>query len=176
MPRTLLLALLVLAACRHDNDPPPLHPSETASASLPPLPPASGTPIGFLLDSASELKLSVDQLRQLKDIDDSLAVHNTEIDNQLRVLEKPEAGPDEGGRKNNAPGAGVKPTADGERLRNARNANTIAALKKAFALLDATQLAAARKLLEDRAVITPGNEARPQPRTGDDGAPVPLEP
>src|SRR5262245_8605026 len=39
----------------------------------PPLPPASGTPIGFLVDDAGELKLSDDQLSKLRAINDELA-------------------------------------------------------------------------------------------------------
>jgi hypothetical protein len=40
----------------------------------PPLPPSSGTPIGHLVDSAAELRLSAEQLRKIKLINDDLAV------------------------------------------------------------------------------------------------------
>ena len=48
--RTLVL-LLALAGCHHD--PAPLH---AKPGDLPPLPPASGTPVGYLIDSATGLK------------------------------------------------------------------------------------------------------------------------
>src|ERR1700712_5648555 len=53
MLRAMLFSLLVLAGCRHDTDPPPLQPKE---GDLPPLPPSSGTPVGYLLDNAAQLK------------------------------------------------------------------------------------------------------------------------
>src|SRR5258706_434319 len=106
MFRAVLLAL-VLVGCHHD-DPPPMHPKE---GELPPLPPSSGTPVGYLLDNASQLQLRDDQLKQLKEIDQSLSARDAEIDTQLRIIEKPQEDPEvaKGApppRHNNAPGAG----------------------------------------------------------------------
>jgi hypothetical protein len=50
----------------------------------PPLPPASGTPIGHLVDAAGELKLSDDQLGGLKAIDDDLAGRLAADDSEMR--------------------------------------------------------------------------------------------
>src|SRR5262245_20379105 len=64
--------------CSHDAKP-VVEPDEH-----PPLPPASGTPIGYLVDDAAELKLSDDQLGKLKAIDDDLAGKLAALDGQLR--------------------------------------------------------------------------------------------
>ena len=121
MLRAVILALL-LTACRHDTDPPPMHPKE---GELPPLPPSSGTPVGYLLDNATQLQLREDQLKQLKEIDESLAARDAEIDTQLRIIEKPQEDPEvpkgtPPPRRNNAPGAQqVKTTADAAKLHSA---------------------------------------------------------
>ena len=174
MLRAVILAL-VLTACRHDTDPPPMHPKE---GELPPLPPSSGTPVGYLLDNATQLDLREDQLKQLKEIDQSLAARDAEIDTQLRIIEKPQDDPEapKGAppqRRNNAPGAQVKTTADAAKLHSARKENDSEALKKAFALLDPAQRTSARKLLEDRGITAPGSEAKPAKPTTDDGTPLP---
>lgn len=176
MLRAMLLALLVIAGCRHPSDPPPMHPKE---GELPPLPPASGTPVGYLLDNASQLQLRDDQFQKLKEIDQSLAAKDDAIDTQLRLIEKPaEDPPTEKGkppaRHNNAPGAQVRTTPDASKLHNARKANDSEALQRAFALLDPAQQATARKLLEERGITPPGSDAKQPRRTSDDG--VPLEP
>src|SRR5512146_3441925 len=141
-----VLALLLLAsgACHHD--PEPSHPNP---GDLPPLPPASGTPVGYLIDSAGDLKLRDDQLKQLKDIDQSLAARDADIDVQLRQIEKPEEEeqitPQEqkAGKKrsryNNAPGASTQGNADSQKLHDLRNTNDRDALKKAWAILDPDQ-------------------------------------
>lgn len=176
MLRATFFALLVLAGCHHDADPPPMHPKE---GELPPLPPSSGTPVGYLLDNAGPLQLRDDQLKQLKEIDRSLAAQDDEIETQLRLIEKPEEDPEAPKgqpppRHNNAPGAQIHTTPDANKLHNARKENDIEALKKAFALLDPTQQATARKLLDDRGVAAPGSDTKQPKRTSDDG--VPLEP
>lgn len=48
-----------------------------------PLPPSAGTPIGHLVDNAAELKLSEDQLRKLRTINDDLAVQLAGDDSEL---------------------------------------------------------------------------------------------
>jgi hypothetical protein len=169
------LCVLLLAACRHDADPPPMHPRE---GELPPLPPSSGTAVGYLVDSASQLQLRDDQLTQLKAIDQSLAARNDEIDTQLRIIEKPDDDPPPGPGSpprlhNNAPGAQIKTTEDAAKLHSARKTNDAEALQKAFALLDPAQQSSARKVLEDRGVPPPGSDTRPAKRDPADGTPLP---
>lgn len=73
----LLAALAVPAAielhagCAHPSRPPAepvVEPDER-----PPLPPAAGTPIGYLVDASAELELSDAQLGQLQSLNDELA-------------------------------------------------------------------------------------------------------
>lgn len=178
MLRSIFLALgLFATSCHHDPAPMDPKPGE-----LPPLPPASGTPIGYLVDNAGPLNLRDDQLSKLKDLDTSLAARDDEIDTQLRMIERPEEQEGEnpkdrgGSRKihNHAPGASIHTTADAGKLHDLRKANDREALGKAFTLLDPTQQDAARKLLAERGVDVPGSSAKkPLPPT-DDG--VPLEP
>jgi hypothetical protein len=77
-----LAALFIALACCH-SDPQPMHPKP---GDLPPLPPASGTPIGYLIDAQADLQLRDEQLTQLKQIDTSLAARDAEIDTQLRQI------------------------------------------------------------------------------------------
>lgn len=186
MFRTSVLAIaLSLVACHHD--PKPMTPKE---GELPPLPPASGTPVGYLLDNASQLKLRDDQVAQLKKLDASLSARNDAIETQLREIEKPEeeapaekpkAGDPPPKPKNWAPGASaVHTTSDAGKLREAKAENNKDALLKAFALLDADQQATARKLLDDRGVSSPtvpaGGPKQPPPKSADDNGGVPVEP
>src|SRR6185503_20428108 len=78
------LAALVLAtaACGNKNE--VIEPS-----GPPPLPPASGSVIGYLIDAKRDLALNDDQLAKLEKIDSSLAARNGQIDVQLRMIEKP---------------------------------------------------------------------------------------
>jgi len=177
MLRLTLLALLAIAGCHHE--PQPMTPKE---GELPPLPPASGTPVGYLLDNASQLELRPEQIEKLKDIDESLAARNDGIDTQLREIEKPEEEepPAKGVQpkpRNNAPGAApIRTTADATKLHDAHNANNRDALEKAFAILDPKQQAAAKKLLDERGISSPGAGTQPPPKTDDDAGGVPLEP
>ena len=97
--RRLILALLiVVGACHHD--PAPAAPADPTDK--PPLPPASGTPIGYLIDDAGELKLSDDQVAKLRDIDTSLAADLEKIDAATRSANRPadsdqSAAPPQGG-------------------------------------------------------------------------------
>ena len=171
MLRAILCAVLVLTACRKQIDPEPEHPQEA-----PPLPAASGTPVGYLVDNAAQLNLRADQLAKLQEIDRSLSARDDEIETQIRLIEKPAEDPEvpKGApppRHNNAPGAQVKTTPDAARLREARKANDDDALRKAFAILDPAQQTAARKLLEDHG-ITPPADARPPKSAPADGAPA----
>ena len=68
-----------------------------------PLPPASGTPIGILIDEASRLALRAEQLDALREIDQSLSARNDHIDAQLREMERPKPPP---GKPGGGPGGG----------------------------------------------------------------------
>ncbi len=165
---------LLLAGCH--REPQIMTPKE---GELPPLPPASGTAVGYLVDNASPLKLRDEQLTKLKQIDASLAARNDSIDTQLRVIERPDEEQAAKGqpppRHNNAPGAQIRTTTDSSKLYEAKKANDREALTKAFAVLDPDQLELARKLLDERGVTTPGTAAQQDPpRESDTG--VPLEP
>lgn len=144
---------------------------------LPPLPPASGTMIGYLVDNATALKLRPEQFDKLKEIDTSLAARNDSIDTQLRALVKPDEAPAQKGqpppRHNNAPGAQVKTTGEVGKLQDARAANDRDALKRAFELLDPDQQEAARGLLDERGIVVPGAAKKPPARSEADGVPLP---
>ena len=176
MLRLLLISSLAFAGCHHE--PGVMSPKD---GELPPLPPASGTAVGYLVDSASQLDLRADQLKKLKDIDASLAARNDVIDTQLRTIEKPlddDQGPKGAppARHNNAPGAQIKTTGDAGKLHNMKTANDKDALDRAFAVLDPPQQEKARKLLDDRGILAPGSKKpKDMPKTSDDGG-VPLEP
>ena len=178
--RLLLVLLLAVASCSSQ-------PKKPEPGELPPLPPASGTAIGYLVDASTELKLRDEQLTKLKDIDASLAARNGEIDTQLRQLEKPipqeELSPQQkkAGEKqpryNNAPGKSTVQTNDSMKLRKMRDENDRDALKRAFALLDPDQVTKAKQILADRGVDVPGEQKKEQTRTSDDGTPLPgMEP
>ncbi len=62
--------------CSHEAKP------VVAPDEHPPLPPAS--PVGYLVDDASELKLSDDQLSQLRDIDGALGTKLASYESELR--------------------------------------------------------------------------------------------
>jgi hypothetical protein len=183
--RTLLLALALASAaaggCKEKSD--VIEPS-----GPPPLPPASGTAVGYLVDAAGDLKLSDEQLTKLKQIDSSLAARNGDIDAQLRQTEQPEpaeqltpqqmkAGEKEK-RYDNAPGKSTMKTSDTQKLHKLHDDNERDALKKALAVLDATQLEKAKRILEDRGVAVPGETQKPDTEAGsDDGTPLPgMEP
>jgi hypothetical protein len=165
VPITLLLVLglglgLAVAGCRRDPQPMKPEPGE-----LPPLPPASGTAVGYLVDAAGDLALRDDQLDQLKELDGSLAVRNGELDVQIRQIERPvpqeqlsaqqqKAG-EQQPRYNNAPGASTIMTDESRRLRKLRDENEREALTRAFAVLDEDQTVKARSILEARGVVLP---------------------
>jgi hypothetical protein len=78
------VAASVAVACHHDDPAPKMEPGEVA-----PLPPASGTPIGILIDEAGALTLRDDQLEKLHQIDDSLTARNDVLDTEIRADSKP---------------------------------------------------------------------------------------
>lgn len=148
---------------------------------LPPLPPASGTAIGYLVDSASVLKLQPDQLDKLKALDTSLAAKNDSIDTQLRQIERPDEAEAEKDkpppRHNNAPGAQITSTPAAQKLHKQRADNDAEALVKAFAVLDDEQKQIATRLLSERGITAPGGSKKPDPASDADGTPLPgMEP
>ena len=177
-----LVTMIGLAGCG-SKEPKVMTPKE---GELPPLPPASGTAIGYLVDGAKTLELRDDQLTKLKEIDTSLAARNDVIDTQLRQIERPEdQPPPEKGqppqRFNNAPGAQVKTTPDAAKLHEARRANDKEALDKAFAVLEPAQREKARQLLDERGISAPGattksSRGREESVPKTDAAGVPHEP
>ncbi len=179
MVRTLLLVVALGTAACGSSDPKPMKPKE---GELPPLPPASGTAVGYLVDNASQLSLRDDQLEKLKELDTSLAAKNDSIETQLRTIERPDEAPPQKDkpppRHNNAPGAQVTSTPDAQKLHRARDSNEQAALEKAFALLDDGQKEIAKRLLGERGITAPGVKAAgDKPRTEADGKPLPgMEP
>ena len=93
MRAALGLALAAALACSHDARP-TVQPDDH-----PPLPPASGTPIGYLIDDASELALRDDQLTKLKAIDDELSDRLAVLDSQQRGDRPRAADPAQSGRR-----------------------------------------------------------------------------
>jgi hypothetical protein len=179
-----LAALLVfLAACHHE--PQAIHPKP---GDLPPLPPASGTPIGYLLDARVDLALTPDQVTKLGKIDTSLAARDADIDTQLRQIERPEEDQEltpqqmKAGMKRERHAYSPKDqqltsNRDAEKLHELRKQNDRDAVKQALALLDDTQLPKAKDILTDHDVEIPGSPKKPQGPNPADGQPVPgMEP
>ncbi|HTL33819.1 MAG TPA: hypothetical protein VL326_11875 [Kofleriaceae bacterium] len=178
----LLLALAVVTTgCNRHKD------EVIEPGGPPPLPPASGTAVGYLVDAAADLQLSSEQLEKMKHIDDSLAAQNGSIEVQIRQIEQPvpaeELSPqqmkagEKAQRYDNAPGKSTVQTADSQRLHKIHDDNEREALKRALALLDAKQLERAKRILEDRGVAIPGEAKQEAPAGSDDGQPLPgMEP
>jgi hypothetical protein len=186
--RALVLAIAI-AACGGSSAPAPQDPAEK-----PPLPPASGTPIGYLIDGAGDLHLRDDQLTQLRQIDTSLAAELDVIDTKLRgasatpedsAAPPPQAMGGRGGRHGGhgrhrpAGGGGSAPPhsdpAVADRLTEERRADVKDALARAFALLDTAQQPAAKKILEDHDVDV--DDSKPTAPATSDGPPSdPTEP
>ena len=176
MLRAVLLAVLLVTGCRHDIDRGPESPKPVGAV---PLPPASGTPIGYLVDNASQMKLTDEQVAKLKELDTSLAASDDEIDTQLRQIEKPEEEPpEEKGAphhaKNMAPGKNTVATKDSEKLHAVRKNNDREALKKAYAVLDKDQQTEATRILQDHGVESPLAPVKHTKHDDSDG--IPMEP
>lgn len=169
------LAVGLVLACGHDAKPAVVQPDDH-----PPLPPASGTPIGYLVDDAAELKLSDAQLAKLKGIDEDLAAKLEALDAGARGP-APVAGPSPGqngrrgrglgfraggarggagGRMNSRSGSGSavrqRPGATSpDKLASTgeeRARDVRAAIDDAFAQLDIVQRVIAKRVLADRGV------------------------
>jgi hypothetical protein len=184
--RVLSLAILCVLACAASgcggNQNEVIEPS-----GPPPLPPASGSVIGYLVDARRDLALTDEQFAKLQRLDDSLSARNGQIDAQLRMMEKPvpaeqlspqqiKAG-EKPARYNNAPGASTIVTSDSQKLRRMREDNDRDAMQQAFALLDEDQVGKAKRILHDRGVRVPGEGMAEPARSDDDGQPLPgMEP
>ncbi len=179
----MLVAALLLgaAACGGNNN------DVIEPGGPPPLPPASGSVIGYLIDAKAQLVLREDQLGKLERIDGSLAARNGQIDAQLRMIEKPapaeELSPqqqkagEQPARYNNAPGASTVGTTDSQKLHKMRDDNDREALKEALAILDPQQQTTAKRILQDRGVVLPGQQKGTPAPDGDSGQPLPgMEP
>jgi hypothetical protein len=164
-----------VAGCSHDAR--PVQPQDPA-APPPALPPASGTPIGYLVE-AGELKLSDDQVTKLKAIDDNLATQLMYVENMQRNAAEPPPKDDSRGRTgfgvstaNNTIAEGIEtappPTISSsgtgggsssedraatlKRVPEVRASVVRTAIAHALAVLDAGQQKLARQLLKDRGV------------------------
>lgn len=157
-----VLCLAMAAGCHHDDGPAIVEP-----AGPPPLPPSSGTPVGYLVDDAADLKLSDHQLARLKDIDGALATQLDDIETRMRAPVGPAGG---GGRRGGGSfggdgrhrggagqGAGSGTGWGAPQLHGGgdvaeRAADVQVALAHAMAMLDGVQRIQARKLLDDRGI------------------------
>ena len=183
---------LVLGACSHGSSSAP-----AAQADYPTLPPESSTPIGLLIDQASALTLSSDQVAQLRKVDGDLRAKNDVIDGEISDLDRPahaaaeSAGGDTAmqGQPSNSmmhngqqhfsssdhPKRGTRPEnqigeshPEQERaLREQEKSNTQAAVAQALQLLDAQQQLKARALLSAHGF---GPPAPPAELKGAEGA------
>jgi len=166
------------AGCSRDAKP-VLEPADPATPPPPALPPASGTPLGYVID-ASELKLSDDQLAKLKVIDDDLATKLMYVETMQRSASEPEPKPDNSRSRtgfgvqtsNDKLSDGVEmtptpPVASAGAGNGSSSEDRAAALKRvpevraqvvrnaiarALAVLDAEQKKLARQVLKDRGV------------------------
>lgn len=176
--RTLLglwLAFAIGLGCGHDAKP-AVQPDDH-----PPLPP--GTPIGYLIDDASELQLRDDQVAKLKEIDSDLASHLDAIDSQQRGGHAPAAsgqaagGRHRGGRRGGGmrrggagsgsgsaaaqPPASSAGSAAASGKTEERADDVRAAIERAFAVLDPAQQPIAKRVLSDHGVDV--DAGRPEP-------------
>lgn len=154
MPSVTLILLVVLAGCHARAVDLPAEPVERA-----PLPPASGTPIGILLDERERLHLRPEQVGQLHALDDQLATRNEHLEAQRRAREpRPPAAPwgSRGGR-GGGPAQAKRPPPAGDpaavqMLGDRRDENTRDAIARALRLLDDTQRSEAIDILNERGV------------------------
>jgi hypothetical protein len=183
-------ACAVGTACSHD---PPV--AKPDPAEKPPLPPSSGTPVGYLVDAAGDLKLTDDQVTKLKGIDEALAARLEALASQARAASKPADSGDSpppqpmggrhggrgmrgggmggGGRphRSHAQGSGAGGGAGVARIDNERAAEVKDALQRAFAILDDAQQTAAKKLLADHDVDVDTGDIAPASAATEAGEP-----
>ncbi|HEV7554797.1 MAG TPA: hypothetical protein VGO00_05030 [Kofleriaceae bacterium] len=185
-----VLVALALIACHNDS---------ISHPDIPPLPPASGTPVGFIVDSAADLKLTDAQVASLKDIDSNLSGQLDIIDMRLKAAGKPatarsgsgSASPRQqpggfqmaGGRRGRrqrssqaGSGAGSGSAAPRSpavaQLENERENDVRAAISRALDLLDATQRKAAVAIFNDRGLdlLLPSSDASAGDGSDDEGS------
>jgi hypothetical protein len=75
-----LAALVFVLGCHHDS---------ISHPDIPPLPPSSGTPVGYIVDAATDLKLTDEQVGKLKEIDTGLQAQLAPLDKKLEAAGKP---------------------------------------------------------------------------------------
>jgi hypothetical protein len=176
MRRLLGLALAVGLGCGHDAKP-IVQPDDH-----PPLPP--GTPVGYLIDDASELQLRDDQIARLKEIDSALAGQLDVLDaDHHRPAASASAGSGAGGRHRGGRRGGMRrggagggsgsaaarpavgsaggATAAASGKTEERADDVRAAIARAFAVLDVVQRVIARRVLSDHGVDV--DAGRPEP-------------
>jgi len=149
-------ALGVLSGCGS-----PARSTDLVEPAEHPLPPASGTPIGILIDESAALTLRPEQLDELREIDRSLATRNDEIEMELRSLTPKQAaaprgkpgGPVKRKKKDEVGGTHRRivhaPGTKGSLLEE-RDENIREAIQEALDALDPEQRATAEKLLVER--------------------------
>jgi hypothetical protein len=169
------LALAIGRGCGHDAKP-AVPPQDHA-----PLPP--GTPIGYLIDNASELQLRDDQLVKLKEIDSDLAGRLDALDARAHGPAAASSGPAAGGRHRGGRGGGrmrrggagggsgsaaARPSAGSAASTAVAGGKTEeraddvrAAIEQAFAVLDPAQQPIAKRVLSDHGVDL--DAGRPEP-------------
>lgn len=190
------------AACSRDTAPAiqPVGPEEP-----PPLPPASGSPIGFLLDD-SRLSLRDDQRTQLHAIDGELAGKLLYLESVLRNTGSTTAPAEDshrgginfgasraegsnvqgvGGQDNGGPDGGARSAqiaadnaAARKRVPEVRAHDVRDAIARAFAVLDPPQRDLARKILVERGVDPETGKSEAQGEPGAvprDSGPVPRD-
>ena len=185
-----VLVALALIACHNDS---------ISHPDIPPLPPASGTPVGYLVDSAADLKLTDQQVASLKDIDTNLAGQLDILDMRLKAAGKPATAAGSGsasprqqpggfqmsggrraGRRRSQQAAGsgagsgsrVPRSAAVVKLETERENDVRAAISRALDLLDATQRKAAVAIFNDRGLdlLLPSSDASAGDGSDDDGS------
>jgi hypothetical protein len=156
-----VLVAIALVACHHDAGP----------KLEAPRPSSTGTPIGYLIDAATELALAPEQLSTLRGLDEQLALTLRPIDAQLAKLDK--AKPDEpapqavliGGRhpvstvgdhRRRSAGQGSN-SGMPARLADQRASEVRAAIARALDALDPKQRTAATKILTDHDIDVEGS-------------------
>jgi hypothetical protein len=75
-----LAAFVFVLGCHHDS---------ISHPDIPPLPPSSGTPVGYIVDAATDLKLTDEQVGKLKEIDSGLQAQLAPLDKKLQAAGKP---------------------------------------------------------------------------------------
>ncbi len=123
------LVFVLAIACSHEAKP-------AAPESPPPLPPSSGTPIGYLIDAASDLSLNDDQLAKLRTIDAKLTAELQVVDKQAATTPAPNPmGHHRGGHRHPHAGSDAPPIVDKDaaaRTNNDRVTDVKAAIDEAF--------------------------------------------